>query len=170
MSLVIAELVMDPDDPLKDVFRVAEINNSTIWRRLWVRQFYIRSGKAHPPAHIEICAGGWNAGDGLTGKQDVELFFSGALSKALSMQECIEAMKDAFVPLSKGEADVPLRTNLPMLNENGGALFMPVYLPNIRKVGLKAVTVYKDNPKKGLPMIQVMVMVFDASTGSPLAV
>jgi hypothetical protein len=31
--------------------------------------------KAHTPAHIGICAGGWNAGDGATGKQDVELFF-----------------------------------------------------------------------------------------------
>ncbi|MGB5616479.1 MAG: hypothetical protein WBM78_06550, partial [Desulfobacterales bacterium] len=36
--------------------------------------------KAHPPAHIGICAGGWNAGDGTTGTQDVELFFSKALS------------------------------------------------------------------------------------------
>ena len=27
-------------------------------RRIWVHQFYIRSGKAHPPAHIEICVGG----------------------------------------------------------------------------------------------------------------
>jgi hypothetical protein len=35
--------------------------------------------KAHPLAHIEICAGGWNAGDGTTGKKDVELFFSEAL-------------------------------------------------------------------------------------------
>ena len=50
---------------------------------MWVRQFYIRSGKAHPPVHIEICAGGWNAGDGPTGKQDVELFFSGVLSESL---------------------------------------------------------------------------------------
>ncbi|MGD8722144.1 MAG: hypothetical protein PVG46_10085, partial [Desulfobacterales bacterium] len=36
--------------------------------------------KAHPPAHIGICAGGWNAGDGTTSKQDVELFFSRALT------------------------------------------------------------------------------------------
>ncbi|MGD8269102.1 MAG: hypothetical protein PVH69_02945, partial [Desulfobacterales bacterium] len=34
--------------------------------------------KAHPPTHIGICAGGWNAGDGTTGKQDVELFLSRA--------------------------------------------------------------------------------------------
>ena len=47
---------------------------------------------------------------------------------------------------------------------------MPVYLPNIQKVGLKAVTVHQDNPHKGLPVIQAMVLVFDAPTGSPLAV
>jgi hypothetical protein len=35
-------------------------------------------------AHIGICAGGWNAGDGATGKQDVELFFSRALRSSHS--------------------------------------------------------------------------------------
>jgi hypothetical protein len=35
--------------------------------------------KAHPTAHIEIRVGGCNAVDGPKGKQDVELFFSGAL-------------------------------------------------------------------------------------------
>ena len=35
--------------------------------------------KANPPVHIEICAGGWNVGDGTTGKKEVDLFFSGAL-------------------------------------------------------------------------------------------
>ena len=59
---------------------VTVINKSTRLRRIWVRQFYIRSGKAHPPAHIEICVGGCNAVDGHKDKQDVELFFSGALS------------------------------------------------------------------------------------------
>ena len=29
--------------------------------------------------HIESCAGGWNVGDGTTGKKEVDLFFSGAL-------------------------------------------------------------------------------------------
>ncbi len=86
------------------------------------------------------------------------------------MQDCIETMRDAFAQLVNGGAVVPLRSTLAMPGENGGALFMPVYLPNIQKVGLKAVTVHQDNPSKGLPMIQAMVMVFDASTGSPLAV
>lgn len=85
------------------------------------------------------------------------------------MQDCIETMRDAFAELANGGAVVPLRSTLAMPNENGGALFMPVYLPNIRKVGLKSVTIHQDNPTKGLPLIQAMVMVFDASTGSPLA-
>ena len=55
---------------------VTVINKSTRLRRIWVRQFYIRSGKAHPPAHIEICVGGCNAVDGHKDKQDVELFFT----------------------------------------------------------------------------------------------
>ena len=42
--------------------------------------------------HIEICAGGWNAGDGPTGKKDVELFFSGALN-TISKTEGLEAIE-----------------------------------------------------------------------------
>ena len=90
--------------------------------------------------------------------------------KVLTMQDCIETMRGAFAQLVNGEALVPLRSTLTMPSKNGGALFMPVYLPNIQRVGLKAVTVYQDNPSKGLPMIHAVVMVFDASTGIPLAV
>ncbi|MBR9985420.1 MAG: hypothetical protein KFF68_05875, partial [Desulfosarcina sp.] len=36
--------------------------------------------QAHPSAHIGICGGGGNAGDGPTDKQDVELFLSEALT------------------------------------------------------------------------------------------
>ena len=104
-------------------------------------------------------------------KEDKILFLSAKdVSKVLTMQECIETMKDAFAQLANGGVVAPLRSSLPMSSENGRALFMPVYLPNIRKIGLKAVTIHQDNPKKGLPTIQAMVVVFDASTGSPLAV
>jgi hypothetical protein len=41
--------------------------------------------KAHPSAHIEICAGGCNAEDGPKGKQDVALFFAEALSQDRSL-------------------------------------------------------------------------------------
>jgi hypothetical protein len=41
--------------------------------------------KAQPAAHIEIRVGGCNAVDGPKDKQDVELFFAGALTRYLSV-------------------------------------------------------------------------------------
>ena len=57
------------------------------------------------------------------------LFLSAAdIDRALSMPAAIAAVRDAFVDLSKGEADVPLRTTITLAGD-GGALFMPVHLP-----------------------------------------
>lgn len=99
------------------------------------------------------------------------LFFSGDdLKKILTMEKCIDAMKSAFRALSSGEAVMPLRTGLEMEADNGTALFMPVYLPGVSKVGVKTVNMNRNNPAKGLPLIHAMMMVFDSRTGVPLAV
>jgi DNA-binding NtrC family response regulator len=53
--------------------------------------------KAHPPAHIAICAGGCNAEDGPKDKQDVELFLAEALkpnSKETKMAEKVLLIDD----------------------------------------------------------------------------
>jgi len=98
-------------------------------------------------------------------------FLSGDDLKAvLTMDKCIDAMRNAFKALSSGEAVMPLRTSLEMQPDNGTALFMPVYMPDISKVGVKAITMSRDNPGKGLPLIHAMMMVFDSSTGVPVAV
>jgi ornithine cyclodeaminase/alanine dehydrogenase-like protein (mu-crystallin family) len=55
--------------------------------------------------------------------------------------------------------------------ETGGeALFMPVHLPDDRRLGLKVVTLFPGNPKKGLPVIHALVLVLNGETGAPLAV
>lgn len=103
-------------------------------------------------------------------KENKILVLSGnELKNVLTMKGCIDAMREAFGALSKGEVDVPLRTGIEMVPDDGVALFMPVYLPNLMRVGVKTVTINKDNPDKGLPLIHAMVMVFDSSTGAPLA-
>jgi len=91
------------------------------------------------------------------------------VDRALSMQAAIAAVRQAFVDLSSGEADVPLRTPI-ALKGDGGALFMPVHLPRQRRLGVKVVTVVPENPERHLPTIQALVAVFDAESGSPLAV
>lgn len=107
----------------------------------------------------------------MNAKKNRILFLSAQdVRQVLTMHDCIDTMQDAFAELASGRAVVPLRSTLAMPDENGRALFMPVYLPNIQKVGLKSVTIHQDNAGKGLPLIHAMVMVFDASTGEPLAV
>lgn len=97
-------------------------------------------------------------------------FLSGAdVGRALSMQAAIEAVREAFVHLSGGDAQVPLRTTI-TLGENDSAQFMPVYLPVAGTLGLKAVTVVPGNPRRGLPTTQALLMVFDAETGRVEAV
>jgi SAM-dependent methyltransferase len=72
--------------PLPGNFADVLISNGVLnlgsWKKI-IPQYGAECGfvaKAHPPAHIWICAGEWNAGDGASGKQDVELFFPGPLS------------------------------------------------------------------------------------------
>ena len=91
------------------------------------------------------------------------------VDKALSMPAAITAVRQAFIDLSGGDADVPLRTPL-ALADGGAALFMPVHLLRDKRLGLKVVTVVPENVERNLPTIQALVVVFDAETGMPLAV
>jgi ornithine cyclodeaminase/alanine dehydrogenase-like protein (mu-crystallin family) len=92
------------------------------------------------------------------------------VAKALTMDQAIGAMKEAFIELSAGAATVPLRVPIDISGQNATALFMPVYLPGTQKFGLKVVSVFGNNPPRGLPLIYALVAVFDGNTGSPLAV
>jgi alanine dehydrogenase len=86
------------------------------------------------------------------------------------MLQAIEAMKGAFAQLSDGQADVPVRIALDVPRHNGVTLFMPGYLAADDQMAVKIVSVFNDNPTKGLPLIYALVAVVDATTGAPLAV
>jgi ornithine cyclodeaminase/alanine dehydrogenase-like protein (mu-crystallin family) len=99
------------------------------------------------------------------------LVVSGAdVRRALPMSECIEAVDRAMRALSKGGADVPLRT---IMQLPGGRNFfgaMPGYVDDPRGLGAKVLTVYPDNNQRGLPSHIGLVVLFDSETGLPLAV
>lgn len=87
------------------------------------------------------------------------------------MKEAIESMKSAFKELSENRAVVPLRTHVTMNGpQPGNVLVMPAYSPETARFGLKVITLFDNNPAINLPFIQAMVMLFDATTGSPLAI
>jgi ornithine cyclodeaminase len=91
--------------------------------------------------------------------------------RALPMEAAIDAMKRAYAALSDGRAEVPLRAQLPIPPHEALGLFMPAYVNEDEGEGLavKAVTVYPNNPKLGLPLIHAAVLVLDAATGRPQA-
>jgi len=90
--------------------------------------------------------------------------------RALPMGEAVAAMKGAFGELSRGDAVVPPRAHIEVADPRGDALFMPSYSPATKQLGVKVVTLFPGNPAAGLPFIQAVVVVLDATNGSPLAV
>ncbi len=82
------------------------------------------------------------------------------------MKNAIEATKHAYSLFSEGKSDVPLRTSLKVKEHNGNVLFMPAYISGENPlVGIKIVSVYVDNPGKGLPAIPSTVLLVDAENG-----
>jgi len=91
--------------------------------------------------------------------------------RTLPMKECIEAMKRGYIALINGNAEVPLRTRLQIPSQNAVSIFMPAYVqePNGNALTVKIVSLFPENPKKGLSFIQAAVLVLDPNTGKPVA-
>ncbi len=89
--------------------------------------------------------------------------------QSLSMGDAIGLMRDAFVQLSKGEAVVPVRLTMEIEREQSRTLLMPAYLARNRQTSVKIVQILDQNPERGLPYIQAIVLLADSETGQPLA-
>lgn len=88
--------------------------------------------------------------------------------RALPMRETIEAMKQAYASLSDGRAEIPLRTRLPIPNHDALVIFMPAYVHTVEAdaLAVKVVNIFPQNPARGLPYIQAVVLAFDAAWGN----
>ena len=86
---------------------------------------------------------------------------------ALPMPEAIDIMKNAFGQLSAGNATVPLRSKIS--SDRGDTLLMPAYLRSSQDLGIKIVSIYKDNLSLGLPTVTAIAIVLDPQTGLPKA-
>lgn len=89
---------------------------------------------------------------------------------AASMENIIEAMELAFMELSTGNPEMPIRAHISIAEPEGTALFMPSYMKVSGMIGVKTVTLFEGNRKHNLPYIQGMVSLFDGVNGTPRAV
>jgi alanine dehydrogenase len=87
--------------------------------------------------------------------------------QALPMSRAIEIMRSAFGQLSANKVEMPLRPRLE--TDRGTLLLMPAFLKQSREIGFKMVSIWADNPSRGLPAIVGLAVVIDPDTGQPLA-
>ncbi len=91
--------------------------------------------------------------------------------KALPMNATIEAMKSAYAALSGGQAEVPLRAQLPVPPQEGVSLIMPAFVQaEVEALAIKIVSVFPKNRTLEIPTINAAVLVLETTTGVPQAI
>jgi len=100
---------------------------------------------------------------------DVLVLNAEEVTRLMPMPECIKVMRDALAALARGEALVPLRTIMRVPGVSGFLGLMPGYIAPSRgqdgALGMKAVSVFPGNAKRGIDTHQGAVLLFEADTG-----
>lgn len=87
------------------------------------------------------------------------------IKQIFTMQDAVEADKQAFRIYSEGGSVVPLRVNIGAPNYEGQTLFMPGYVEELDSMGIKIVSVFPHNIKKGLPSVPATMVLIDGTSG-----
>ena len=87
------------------------------------------------------------------------------VAKVLTMKEAIEAVERAFAEYHRGKVSMPARSTIMLPKYNGSISFMPSYLQEADAEATKIISIYPDNPKKGLPTTVAWIVVNDPETG-----
>ncbi len=85
--------------------------------------------------------------------------------KLLTMEEAIDAVEGAFSQLRRGKVVMPTRSTIMLPKYNGSISFMPSYLEESGAQATKIISIYPDNPKKGLPTTAAWIVVNSGETG-----
>jgi ornithine cyclodeaminase/alanine dehydrogenase len=91
-------------------------------------------------------------------------------STGLTMAEIIDLLEMAFKEKGEGRVEMPPK---PGIHPGDGDNFihaMPAYIPGMNSAGLKWVSGYPGNQKRGLPYITGLLILNDPETGIPLSV
>ncbi|MDD9889208.1 MAG: ornithine cyclodeaminase family protein [Gammaproteobacteria bacterium] len=95
---------------------------------------------------------------------------SATIRNLLPMSECIDLMRSAMIATSSGNVDLPVRSVASVLNKSGLLAQMPGASKDLNHYGIKLLSIHASNPGKGLPAIQGVVLLFESTTGKPVAI
>jgi len=91
-------------------------------------------------------------------------------SAGVTMAEIIDVLEIAFREKGEGNTEMPPK---PGIHPGGGDNFihaMPAYIPSLQSAGVKWVSGFPGNAKRGVPYINGLLILNDADTGLPVSV
>ena len=87
----------------------------------------------------------------------------------LSMMEIIDALETMFKEKGEGRVEMPPKPGI-HTQEDAFIHAMPAYIPKLQSAGMKWISGYPENQKKGLPYISGLLILNDPITGIPICV
>ena len=90
-------------------------------------------------------------------------------SVGLSMADIIDALDSMFKEKGEGRVEMPPKPGI-HTRQDAFIHAMPAYIPSLQSAGMKWISGYPDNQKKGLPYITGLLILNDPDNGIPIAV
>ncbi|MBA4379978.1 MAG: peptide transporter [Anaerolinea sp.] len=88
---------------------------------------------------------------------------------ALDMPTILRLLEEAFGEKGRGKVEMPPKPGIHTMPD-AFIHAMPAYIPSLKSAGIKWVSGYPENYKRGLPYITGLLILNDVETGIPLAV
>lgn len=89
--------------------------------------------------------------------------------RLLTWDECISSTRAAMILTARGQAVQPIRSVMQIPGQINLLGLMPGYTDKPRWLGIKATAVFPENFVRGLSSHQGMICMFDAQSGTPVA-
>ncbi len=99
----------------------------------------------------------------------MKIISASQIESLLSPALCIQALRTAMAAVSKGDAELPIRTFMPITHSDGKMAIMPGALAAPWCFGIKLVAKYPREPGSPYGTHEGMVILFDSETGLPVA-
>lgn len=90
------------------------------------------------------------------------------IARTLPISECIDVIEAAMKAVSAGDTLQPLRSIMPVGDGNAMGM-MPGAMGEPPVHGMKLISLYPENPKRGLSSHQGLMLIFDTDNGTPIA-
>jgi ornithine cyclodeaminase len=89
--------------------------------------------------------------------------------QTISMKEAIVAVRSAFIDTVNGSAIIPKKSIIETPKDSGITTYLPSFLPRKGVLGLKVASAFRENPNRGLALVNSVIVLQDGKTGEIIA-